>query len=66
MNLFKLLDEAEAANASDLHLSTNSRPPMGVNGTLAPIPGYQALTRTDLSEAFAEVATPGREGQILP
>src|SRR5512142_2914304 len=58
MNLFRLLDEAKAANASDLHLSTNSRPLMRVNGTLAPIPGYQALTRTDLSEAFADIATP--------
>ncbi len=58
MNLFTLLDEAKARNASDLHLSTNSRPLLRVNGTLVPIPGYQALNRADLSEAFAQIATP--------
>jgi len=57
MNIFKLLDEAKAQNASDLHLSTNSRPLLRVNGTLEPMEGYSLLTKADLAEAFAQIAT---------
>src|SRR5512136_2287134 len=57
MNIFKLLDEAIAQNASDLHLSTHSRPLVRVNGNLIPIKDHPLLTKDDLTEAFSQITT---------
>jgi twitching motility protein PilT len=64
MNIFRLLDEAIARNASDLHLSTHSRPLIRVNGNLEPIKDHPMLTKDDLTEAFSQITTPKERDQF--
>jgi twitching motility protein PilT len=58
MNIFRLLDEAKARNASDLHLSVNAKPLMRVNGSLEQVPDQPLLTKFDLADAFAQITSP--------
>ena len=64
MNIFKLLDEAIAQNASDLHLSTHSKPLIRVNGNLVPIKDHPLLTKDDLTEAFSQITTAQERDQF--
>jgi twitching motility protein PilT len=57
MNIFTLLDEAISRNASDLHLSSNARPLLRINGDLTAINGFPILTKTDLNEVFSQIST---------
>jgi len=57
MNIFKILDEAIAKNASDVHLSSNARPLFRIGGILTPVDNYPLLNKADLSEAFSLIST---------
>jgi len=63
MNIFSLLDEAKARNASDLHLSANSPPLFRIDGALRKMTNMPALTTFDLSEAFTQITTPDEREQ---
>jgi len=58
MNIFKLLEEAKLGNASDLHLSVNTRPLLRLNGTLEQMKDEPALTKSDLAEVLTQITTP--------
>jgi twitching motility protein PilT len=64
MNIFSLLDVAKSRNASDLHLSVKSRPLLRINGSLEQMTELPPLTNSDLSEAFAQLATADEREQF--
>lgn len=63
MNIFSLLEEAKARNASDLHLSVNSQPLFRIDGALRRMSDMPVLTTFDLSEAFTQITTPDEREQ---
>ena len=58
MDIFVLLQKAQAAAASDLHLVVSSPPLLRVKGSLEAIEGILPLTAAEISQAFAQITTP--------
>ncbi len=56
----KLLRRAAAAGASDLHISAGVPPMARINGRLAGVGGYPALTAADTLALAEEILTPGQ------
>lgn len=58
MDIFELLHQAKAENATDVHLVAASPPLLRINGFLEPLDGAAPLTAEDISEGFFQITTP--------
>lgn len=58
MDIFDLISNAKAKNASDLHLSENSQPMLRINGEITWADADKTITSSDLKEFLGKIITP--------
>ena len=57
MDIFQLLDLAQAKDASDLHLVAASPPMLRIDGSLEPVEGMGLLDAESINQAFTQIST---------
>jgi twitching motility protein PilT len=58
MDIFNLVSDAKAKNASDLHVSENSQPMFRINGQIEWVDSGDPLKSSDIKEFLEKVTTP--------
>ncbi len=64
MDVTELLVLAKEKNASDLHLTVGSPPKLRVNGELADVPGWPALSREDVHAMVYDILTDAQKARF--